>query len=231
MIDKVRLDNSYHKVNPPSRKLPTDDKLLQRDPGEKGVVYEPSAGHGEKAAAKADAPAPKKEVIHTKPPEKAEGNTKEEAAPSFLTVLKNAAVKAISAIRGFFSALWNGPDAKESDTASKEAAEKTGAEAVNAVQAGKDAAAADAAAAADMGKAESAAGNTYAPPDASAMIQEILKSRDREKLMDYLTENGQKKPARNTDLLTSYDSHGRIVPVSPSDRKRILEGDFHDIKL
>ena len=60
---------------------------------------------------------------------------------------------------------------------------------------------------------------------------EILKSRDKEQLVRYLTEDGRRPPARSTDLLTSYDRSGRIVSIDPSDRQLILKGTFGDIKL
>ena len=62
-------------------------------------------------------------------------------------------------------------------------------------------------------------------------LQEIIKSRDRQKLLLYVTDNGQKRLAKNSDLLTSYDRSGKIVNVSPSDKRLILEGDFRDIRL
>ncbi len=62
-------------------------------------------------------------------------------------------------------------------------------------------------------------------------IDEVLKSGDMEKLEAFLTEHGSKKPARNSELLTSYNRYGTIVKMDPSDKKRILEGNFHDIEL
>lgn len=204
MINKVRFDNTYHKVSPPVKKQPGDADLLLRDPGEKGVVYEPSITKEEK---KTQPPHEEK-----KPAAALTLQAKEETAPSgeadvsSPSAVKNVFTRIWKAIKGFFHTLWNGPEKAEETKAAEEAG---------------------------AAESEAAIGKPVSSKaaDASAVIQEILKSRDREKLMQYLTEDGQKKPARNTDLLTNYDKNGRIVRVDPSDRKRILEGDFHDIRL
>lgn len=47
----------------------------------------------------------------------------------------------------------------------------------------------------------------------------------------FLSSAEGKKVARNSDLLTYYDRHGTVVPVSPSDRQRILYGDKNQMKV
>ena len=205
MIDKVRFDNSYRSssVTPP-KKLPADADLLLRDPGKNGVVYEPSAK-------KQEVKLPEKDSVSISIYEKtaentAEGKKEEGENPSpLLTGLKKGFSRVLQAVKSFFHSLWNGPD-KTAESPPNEAVTKESAP-------------------------EIIAAEKEASPGSADFLNQIIKSHDTERLMQYLTENGQKKPARSTDLLTSYDNHGRIVSVSPSDRKRILEGDFSDIRL
>lgn len=62
-------------------------------------------------------------------------------------------------------------------------------------------------------------------------IQKCLASRDMGRMVQLLTEDGQKPPARNSGLLTYYDRTGKIADVNASDRERILHGDRNVKKL
>lgn len=61
-------------------------------------------------------------------------------------------------------------------------------------------------------------------------VKQVLKSHNLEALNAMLTNNGRIKPARNSNLLTTYDKRGRIVSIESSDRERILHGDKNFIK-
>ena len=76
---------------------------------------------------------------------------------------------------------------------------------------------------------EDASNTESASPD--NVVKDILKSRDMNKLEQYLTADGTRQPAKNTDLLTYYDRKGKIVSVDPSDKRKILQGDYNDLKL
>ena len=192
MIDKVRLNN-YHRYPPVSgKKSAAGEFSLPGEPGEKGVIYEPS-----QKTPKAPPPEPIKDTVNISI--SAEKEAAPASPPSFLSTLTSAAKKAVAAVRNFFYTLWNGPEEKTE----AELSEVPPAEAVSAP-----------------------ADTTETDP-----LQEILKSRDKEQLVRYLTEDGRRPPARSTDLLTSYDRSGRIVAIDPSDRQLILKGTFGDIKL
>lgn len=62
-------------------------------------------------------------------------------------------------------------------------------------------------------------------------MESVLKSRNLDSLSAILTENGKKRLAKNTTLLTTYDRRGRIVNVDETEKERILHGDKNFIKL
>lgn len=62
-------------------------------------------------------------------------------------------------------------------------------------------------------------------------MQAVLKSRNLDSLAAILSENGKKRLAKNTTLLTTYDRRGRIVDIEEAERERILHGDKNFIKL
>ena len=65
---------------------------------------------------------------------------------------------------------------------------------------------------------------------AEAEVKQVLKTHDLEALNAILTNNGRIKPARNSNLLTTYDKRGRIVSIESSVRERILHGDRNFIR-
>ena len=46
-----------------------------------------------------------------------------------------------------------------------------------------------------------------------------------ENIASFMMDYGGKKLAKNSDLLTQYDRSGKIISPSPSDRRRILQGE------
>ena len=58
-----------------------------------------------------------------------------------------------------------------------------------------------------------------------------MRSGDMERVVNLVTENGQKTMAKNSTLLTYYDRSGKIAPLSASDQERILHGDRNVKKL
>ncbi|HOO80471.1 MAG TPA: hypothetical protein PLZ77_07590 [Lachnospiraceae bacterium] len=57
-------------------------------------------------------------------------------------------------------------------------------------------------------------------------IAEYLKKKDTEGVINVLTKNHTKQPARNTSLLTYYDRRGNIVNMGRTNTERILHGDL-----
>lgn len=67
--------------------------------------------------------------------------------------------------------------------------------------------------------------------DKDTEIQKYLHSGNLDQVISLLTDNGQKTIAKNSSLLTYYDRSGRLKPINPSDRERILHGDRNTKKL
>ena len=62
-------------------------------------------------------------------------------------------------------------------------------------------------------------------------IKKALKDGDKDLFRNLISEEGRKYPAINTDMLTTYNSKGRIKEISPSDQNKILRGDRGARKL
>lgn len=56
-------------------------------------------------------------------------------------------------------------------------------------------------------------------------IRKALNSGNKDEFRSLISENGKRRPAKNTSMLTTYDSRGKIVSLNPSDENKILHGD------
>ncbi|MBD5136461.1 MAG: hypothetical protein HDT39_10960 [Lachnospiraceae bacterium] len=45
-----------------------------------------------------------------------------------------------------------------------------------------------------------------------------------EEVSNYVSDNGRKKPAKNSDILTTYNQFGKIVEINPSEKNKIFHG-------
>lgn len=232
-IDKVRLDRSYqqYQQHTPVRRAEGAKPQFPFDPDEKGVIYEPT-GSKEKAAAKEASGA--KEADPAKPAATKEASAltevtgaKETAGAKEMTGAKETAgvqepagnsltdwifglgTRFLRFLRGLWEVVWNGPEKAET--------KHTGEEGTEAASAEQSSPVADLQQLAEEKRAET--------------LQQIIADHDMEQLVQFVTEGGTKKPARSTDLLTIYNRYGRVNTIDPSDRKKILEGNFNDIKL
>ncbi len=55
-------------------------------------------------------------------------------------------------------------------------------------------------------------------------IKKALEDGNRDEFRSLILEEGKKMPARNTGMLTTYNSKGRINEIDPSDENKILHG-------
>ncbi len=227
-IDKVRLDHSYqqYQQRTPVRKADGTKPQFPFDPEEKGVVYERS---GTQTQETAKDPARTVQTEAAKDParmEAARDVEAENAGKAYSAPAKDAAAEGsvtgwlaglgrrfLSFLRGTWDVVWNGP----AQDRGSEAAEQPGTVGQDNAPAEQTDAAGDMAEIAGEMRAE--------------QLQQIIADHDMEQLVRFVTEDGAKKPARSTDLLTIYNRYGRVNYVDPSDRKKILEGNFNDIKL
>lgn len=68
-------------------------------------------------------------------------------------------------------------------------------------------------------------------PVLDADIKKALKAKDTDSFRALLSRDGHRIPAKNTSLLTYYDSKGNLVNLDPSDQYRILHGDRNSRRL
>ncbi len=225
-IDKVRLDHSYqqYQQRTPIRRTDGTKPQFPFDPDEKGVIYEPTGAKENAAAKETDQAKPtvNKETgaltadatARETAGAKENSGAKEPAAGSSLTDWAFGLGKRfITFLRGLWDVIWNGPEKTESPGTGEQTGEARS-DTVSAEQAES------------VGDIEKFAGERRAET-----LQQIIADHDMEQLVQFVTEGGTKKPARSTDLLTIYNRYGRVNYIDPSDRKKILEGNFNDIKL
>ncbi len=72
---------------------------------------------------------------------------------------------------------------------------------------------------------------TVLPPVDAAIRDEAVKSGSIQKIEQYVTQNGTKHLAHNSDLLTYYDRRGKIVQMDETEKYRVLFGDKNVLKL
>lgn len=58
-----------------------------------------------------------------------------------------------------------------------------------------------------------------------------LKSRNPDRIVQLVTQNGTKRLAHNSDLLTYYDRRGKFVELDETEKYRVLFGDKNILKL
>ena len=172
-----------------------------------------------------------------------------EKQPTLLNTLQEVLTSLFSAIRSFFSKLWNEPesaaDAKEdSDTTvnaeenaaltetiqaeeSVPSAESLLTETLPETEASELTAFIPDAQAADSELAEEDAETAYrmSRERLEEEIRPYLRNKDMAQVISILTDNGNRMVAKNSTLLTYYDKRGRITEPNASDRERILYGD------
>ena len=215
-IDKVRLDNSYQQYQQRTPVKSTGESKIQFpfDPDEKGVIYERTDPQKKDAVQTVRVEVAKN--METEPAAKAKPAEEQDAAAtgSVTGWLAGLGRRFLTFLRGIWDVVWNGPD-QGAKTENREAAEEESP-------------------LSEEGALSSDGVDVGDVPDStqsSEFLQQIIANRDMEQLVQYVTEGGTKKPARSTDLLTIYNRYGRVNAVDPSDRRKILEGNFNDIKL
>lgn len=54
--------------------------------------------------------------------------------------------------------------------------------------------------------------------------EKAITEMNLEEVGNYVSENGKKKPAKNSDILTTYNQFGKIVEINPSEKNKIFHG-------
>lgn len=60
--------------------------------------------------------------------------------------------------------------------------------------------------------------------DSNKTISDIINGKNLDEIENYLMDNGNRKIAQNSDLLTTYNKKGRIVDIDPSEKNKIIHG-------
>lgn len=230
MIDKVRLRDYYNSYQPGHIKKAetTDDVFPLADKGS-GVIYEPSGKQLEKktlAAVKTQQPEQKSTAKES--PKQGENHTAS-SSTDVIASAKTVLVKILDTVKQFFLSVWNGdakpteaendanvteivPDGEQSDETNllQQATEPEDAKDLSE----------------DVKTAKTDRAQTV-----GGVPDDLIRRHDLEGLERLLTKEGTRKPARNTDLLTFYNRYGKIVSMNASDKRKILQGNYNDIKL
>lgn len=67
--------------------------------------------------------------------------------------------------------------------------------------------------------------NNITADEKEQKIRELLRNKDTEGVMDILTEHQTKHLAMNSNLLTQYDRHGKVISPTSGNQNLILNGD------
>lgn len=250
MIDPIH-NQAYQEYTRVSRQKPQDvnqkfsmDSAMQENPSGNpstdGVIYEPSD------AAKADlnkAPSSGSgHAMHSN--QKASGEeenvmqTTGEASPSASSesitgMLKRWVQNAFQGIKKFLATIWESKpsenpehaDSLEADTITDEPAKIVEATDLETAQASVS----------ETLETQTPPVTGFDPqtidPALDADIKKALKAKDTDSFRALLSQDGHRIPAKNTSLLTYYDSKGNLVNLDPSDQYRILHGDRNSQRL
>ena len=64
-----------------------------------------------------------------------------------------------------------------------------------------------------------------------SMLDDAVKSGDLKRAEQILTQNGKRRLAHHSDLLTYYDRRGNLVELDDTERHRVLFGDKNIFRL
>lgn len=224
-----RIGNNYTNpyVNTPTKTSSNGEKapafLLSFD--EDGVIWDRESDGGKKDALQTkvgdnkghDAKRDEKGVEYISTIQKSDVEELEakEKAPSLFQIIGTLISSVRTAITKAFDYIWYGDDEKQSTVIGE--AESENKEEI----AGKDAEELGEGIAEDKARADS---------KISANVRRLRHRTEFEKKLADARNGVDGTPARNTDLLTTYDRRGNIRKISATDSSRILKGD-KSIKL
>lgn len=253
MIDPIQ-NQPYQEYNPnriapkPSNTGANGEKF-SLDYADEGVLYEPSDKETDAKAdrAKKESSGSFRQAAALELSELSgskETPAEKPAGPQFsLTdTLRSFLNRAVTAIKKLWHIVWESApkDAENAASAEDEAmnAVSTDDEAMNAVstpdEAANAASASDETAIAQIETVSTDSASKSNPSDLHApndpVILKALKSGDSAGFNALLSEDGRRSPARNSSLLTYYDSKGNLISPDASVQQRILHGDRGSIK-
>lgn len=243
MIDPIH-NQAYQEYTKVSRQKPQDteqkfsmDAALHEDPSSdaeaNGVIYEPgnaakSASGRAASSASAQGRTLRPSVTSTVEAGQQTSGSAASSSESLGTTVKRLVQNMLRMFKKVLTAIWESKPAKTSGDADAEAAasdilatddkstENTPLEAADTTV--------PQAIHPDPGTIETRDPKAL-DPALDADIKKALKAGDTDAFRALLSQDGQRLPAKNSSLLTYYDSKGNLVDLNPSDQYRILHGD------
>ncbi len=257
MIDPIH-NHAYQEYTKISRPKPQDmeqkfsmDSAMQENPSSHsstdGVIYEPSktektdsdkaTSSGSGHAAHSQTPKSSASEATARTSQKATSSVSSE---SFGTVLKRLFQNMLQGIKKVLSAIWESKptenttnaDVIDENTIKNEHPDIIEASDLETMDAETIDAETSGIKTVDI---KTVGAETFDPqaidPTLDADIKKALKAKDTDSFRALLSQDGHRVPAKNTSLLTYYDSKGNLVNLDPSDQYRILHGDRNSRKL
>lgn len=253
MIDPIQ-NQPYQEYNPnrvapkPSNTGANGEKF-SLDYADEGVLYEPSdketdakTDRAKKESSGSFRQAAALELSELSGSKKTPAEKPAGPQFSLTDTLRSFLNRAVTAIKKLWHIVWESApkDAENAASAEDEAmhAVSTEDEAMNAVSAEDETMnAASASDEAAITQTETVSTDSAAKPNPSDLhapndpvILKALKSGDSAGFNALLSEDGRRSPARNSSLLTYYDSKGNLISPDASVQQRILHGDRGSIK-
>lgn len=229
MIDRINNQKyyEYSKVNQQKRET-TESSEFNLNLGKEGVIYEKSE---QKKSSKAKQAEPAENDAKSSSTQGVQGvnlqmSTKgmertgeEKKQTSWMEQVKRYAVVAVDFLKAVWDKIWN--DHTPSQEEFPEVLEKKmeGTQAIHGTE--------EAVSPTGIMAAEKRHTSTVAerPEYTQEDIRRMFQRGNRREIEDFLSDYGQKRLARNTELLTQYDRSGSLVGISQSDKELILYGD------
>lgn len=243
MIDPIQ-NQPYQEYNPnrvapkPSNTGANGEKF-SLDYADEGVLYEPSdketdakADRAKKESSGSFRQAAALELSELSGSKKTPAEKPADGQFSLTDTLRSFLNRAVTAIKKLWHIVWESTPKNADSAASAEDeamnAVSTKDEAMNAASASDEAAIAQTETVSTDSAAKPNPSDLHAPND--PVILKALKSGDSAGFNALLSEDGRRSPARNSSLLTYYDSKGNLISPDASVQQRILHGDRGSIK-
>ena len=237
MVDKINGNSSYDFPGSQKRKNPAL-KAYENTPGSKDAAGKRTAGSAGKNSA--DAFDRKESGVILDLSGKAAGKKKNPAASQKKDAFWKDALRKLTApvvrwLKDFWNSDSSGKISVSSDTDSEGAMHtEPSADGLASMQLDTDAED-PASMQLDRGRMQQTPGQsvqrTDAEQDLKALADRAVKSGDLRQIERVLTQNGAKRLAHNSDLLTYYDRRGKFVEMDETEKHRVLFGDKNVLKL
>ncbi len=250
----------YSKINQQRRET-TESSGFHMDPGDQGVIYErgsqkksekPKGAAAEKDAPKASAQARPGVKVEISRQGYRKTGTKQQGASLAEGVQKYVAI-AIGFLKSLWDKIWNEktevkqegfPEILEGKLSGQDGTGETaapqdgtsffgGMEPQESSGSAQGAAGSGASFFGGIGSQEAAAkpAAVERPAYTQEEIRRIFRRGNRQEIEDFLSNHGERRLAKNTELLTQYDRRGSIIGIDHAQKELILFGDKNEIRL